>query len=564
MGRQALKKYKDPYVGYRSGWYAGHIPEYRRLAPVGGYRLGAPRRRVRVVTWAVSLLCVGVTLWVVTLNGIPQTSFGFDWGTLEGGVVSSEDTLGDPSTSEVVDGELKKQEFLDSVVIPEKSRRDDYSISLAYRRSLGELSNDSSARVPVTVGVEETRESAPSHIAHKVVSGDTFSSIVSSYNFGSTLGISLQEALARLAKAEKSVNRVLPLGAELSFTLNEQGQVEAASLRDVPGRYIQFAMLDDGKYQAQLMQEPRVTQEHVLAGKIRTSLAEAVDRIGVSYDVVDDFVDLFSDRVVFHRDLHKGDEFVVVFRDEHLEDGTTLGNSQIIAASLTVKNRNLTAVRYLGSDGKVRYFNEKGELLGNTFLRYPVKFSRISSHFSYARFHPILKRNKPHNGVDFAAAVGTPVRSVANGVVTFAGWNGAAGKMVKIAHSKRYSTAYLHLSKIDKGIKKGARVDRGAQIGAVGTTGRSTGPHLHYSFYDNGKYVDPLKIALPTIDDLSKGNKIDKRYLQQAIRSLEHYKSWDSADSSDSGAGLADEGSWLAGVLEKLKASVRFGLKETR
>ncbi|MCB0334600.1 MAG: M23 family metallopeptidase, partial [Bdellovibrionales bacterium] len=148
-----------------------------------------------------------------------------------------------------------------------------------------------------------------------------------------------------------------------------------------------------------------------------------------------------------------------------------------------------------------RYYDEAGESIGNYFLRYPVRFSRISSVFSTSRFHPILQRRKVHNGVDFAAPTGTPVRSVADGIVLSASYNRASGNMVKIRHTNKYSTAYLHLSRIAKGLRKGQRVKRGEVIGAVGSTGYATGPHLHYSLYENGRYVDPMKTKLPKMPE---------------------------------------------------------------
>jgi murein DD-endopeptidase MepM/ murein hydrolase activator NlpD len=141
----------------------------------------------------------------------------------------------------------------------------------------------------------------------------------------------------------------------------------------------------------------------------------------------------------------------------------------------------------------VRYFDEKGEMPTKAFLRYPVQFTRISSVFSHARFHPVLQISRPHNGVDFAAPIGTPVRTVGDGVVLFAGWNKSGGNMIKIAHDSRYTTEYMHLSKISSNVRKGSRVTRGSVIGALGNTGLSSGPHLHFGLFDKGKYVDPMK-----------------------------------------------------------------------
>jgi murein DD-endopeptidase MepM/ murein hydrolase activator NlpD len=153
-------------------------------------------------------------------------------------------------------------------------------------------------------------------------------------------------------------------------------------------------------------------------------------------------------------------------------------------------------VRYVAKDGAVRYFDEKGEMPTKSFLRYPVQFTRISSVFTHARFHPVLKISRPHNGVDFAAPIGTPVRTVGDGVVTFAGWNNGGGNMIRIAHDSRYTTEYMHLSKIAQGVKTGVRVARGSVIGALGNTGLSSGPHLHFGLFDRGSYVDPMKAKI--------------------------------------------------------------------
>jgi murein DD-endopeptidase MepM/ murein hydrolase activator NlpD len=148
-----------------------------------------------------------------------------------------------------------------------------------------------------------------------------------------------------------------------------------------------------------------------------------------------------------------------------------------------------------------------------------VRFSRISSQFSKSRFHPVLKRRRAHNGVDFAAPIGTPVRSVADGVIVSAGYAGGSGNMVKIKHGARWQTAYLHLHRISKGIRKGLKVTRGQVIGSVGKTGLATGPHLHYSLYDRGRYVDPMKTQLPKMP--GKYDPIPESKLKKAILKLE-------------------------------------------
>jgi murein DD-endopeptidase MepM/ murein hydrolase activator NlpD len=134
------------------------------------------------------------------------------------------------------------------------------------------------------------------------------------------------------------------------------------------------------------------------------------------------------------------------------------------------------------------------------FLKSPIRYSRISSRFTTKRFHPILQFNRPHLGVDYAAPIGTPIRAVGDGVIMSAGRNGGAGNMIKLQHNSTYSTAYKHLNGFAKGIHSGARVHQGQIIGYVGTTGLSTGPHLHFEFFQNGKYVDPLGRKFPSAE----------------------------------------------------------------
>jgi murein DD-endopeptidase MepM/ murein hydrolase activator NlpD len=164
-------------------------------------------------------------------------------------------------------------------------------------------------------------------------------------------------------------------------------------------------------------------------------------------------------------------------------------------------------VRDVASDGTVRYFDEKGEMPTKAFLRYPVQFTRIGSMFSHARFHPVLKISRPHHGVDFSAPIGTPVRTVGDGTVVFSGYTPSTGYMVRIAHSSQYTTEYMHLSKISSDAKKGARVSRGSVIGALGNTGLSTGPHLHFGLFDRGKYVDPMKAKVIQVAPAIKAPK---------------------------------------------------------
>ena len=361
---------------------------------------------------------------------------------------------------------------------------------------------------------------------HVVKRGDTWGSIANRYGFSVVDSHRLDKTLRSFAKKEP-FSGMLRVGQALTF-FTSNGEVEEVRLSPRLGTEVALVRADDAEgFVPSKSEMERVSRERVGTGTIsrsQSSFAMAARAVGMEYDIVDDLVDVFSDRINFRRDFRLGDSFSVVYDEKRLADGTITESGPVLAAVIEVGGKAFYAIRHVGSDGQARYFDREGKHIANTFLRYPVKFSRISSRFNKARFHPILKRYRPHNGVDFAAPTGTPVRSVADGVITFAGWKGPAGKMIKIKHTHRYSTAYLHLSRIDKGIRKGARVKRGERIGAVGTTGRSTGPHLHYSFYDRGRYVDPMKIKLPRVENLNAKQRISKKKLNRALATLEHYR----------------------------------------
>ncbi|HBF87384.1 MAG TPA: metalloendopeptidase [Bacteroidales bacterium] len=201
-------------------------------------------------------------------------------------------------------------------------------------------------------------------------------------------------------------------------------------------------------------------------------------------------------------DLQKGDYFKVLY-DEQYVDSVSIGISKIHAIYFNHSGHDFYAFPFV-QDSIESYFDEKGKSLKKAFLKAPLRFARISSHFSNSRLHPVLKIRRPHHGVDYAAPVGTPVQSIGDGKVILAEHKGGAGKMVKIKHNNTYTTAYLHLSKFGNGIKSGAHVRQGDVIGYVGSTGLSTGPHLDFRVYKNGTPVDPLKMESPPVEPVKK------------------------------------------------------------
>ncbi|HVS02270.1 MAG TPA: peptidoglycan DD-metalloendopeptidase family protein [Thermoanaerobaculia bacterium] len=222
-------------------------------------------------------------------------------------------------------------------------------------------------------------------------------------------------------------------------------------------------------------------------GVIESSLAGAMVRHGVPQEVAYGLAEVMRWDVDFNRDLRAGDRFQVIYEEVHL-DGELHRVGNVLAAGLWNRGRMLEAFRF-GDDG---YYDAEGRPLKKMFLRSPMQFSRVTSKFSHRRFHPVLKRYRPHYGVDYGAPTGTPVRATADGVVTFAGWDRGGGKTIKLRHPNEYLTAYLHLSRFAGGVERGARVRQGEVVGFVGATGLATAPHLDYRVQHRGRWIDPL------------------------------------------------------------------------
>lgn len=241
---------------------------------------------------------------------------------------------------------------------------------------------------------------------------------------------------------------------------------------------------------------PLVPQTRLGSGTIRSSLWAATDDAQLPDAIASQLIEIFSGDVDFHRELRRGDTFSVVFEALTADDQPITWNEatgRILAAEFVNHGRELQAVWFHdASKGKGAYFAPDGKSLQRAFLASPLAFSRITSGFAQ-RFHPILQSWRAHNGVDYSAPTGTPVRVVGDGIVDVAGRQNGYGNVVQVQHANGRSTLYAHLSRID--VRQGQRVEQGQSIGAVGATGWATGPHLHFEFRVNGQFQDPLTIA---------------------------------------------------------------------
>ena len=304
---------------------------------------------------------------------------------------------------------------------------------------------------------------------------------------------------------------------------------------------------DEGEWVGRL--EAKVYRREVarFSGTIENSLWQSITERGASPELVVLFADIFAWTFDFLTDCREGDHFE--FLVEALYDGDEFVDyGAILVARYDGKRGKVEGVRYRTNGGKPEYFASDGESLQKIFLRSPLNYRRISSGFTTARFHPILKKYRPHLGIDYAAAKGTPVVTIGDGVVVQKGWNGGFGNYVAVRHNGTYTTTYGHLSKYGNGIRQGVRVSQGQVIGYVGSTGLSTGPHLDFRMKRVGKFVNPLKIAVPSADPVPEKERRDfyqtSNFYLAALRVLP-----DGADRNDHG-----------GIVPSLLASARSGL----
>ncbi len=257
------------------------------------------------------------------------------------------------------------------------------------------------------------------------------------------------------------------------------------------------------------LQEQNVTLEPRLlmrSGKIQGSLFGATDAADVPDRVASEMAEAFSGDIDFHKDLRRGDHFSVVYEAFYFE-GQLIRSGRLLAAEFINQGKSHQALYFRDAQGRDGYYTADGQNMKRAFLKSPMPFTRISSGFSNSRYHPVLKEWRSHKGIDYAAPTGTPVRAVADAVVDFAGVQGGYGNLVILKHQGVYSTAYGHLSRYGKGIKRGARVSQGQVIGYVGATGLATGPHLHYEFRVAGVQKNPLALKLPTSYPLDARSK---------------------------------------------------------
>lgn len=242
------------------------------------------------------------------------------------------------------------------------------------------------------------------------------------------------------------------------------------------------------------------------SAKINSSLFGATDAANIPDHIAIQLADIFESEINFHTDLRRGDRFNVIYEGSY-DQGELIKSGEVLAAEFVNNGKVYRAIGFRDSNNQMQYYTPEGKSIHKSFLRSPLEFSRVSSGFSVARFHPVLQRMRAHKGVDFAAPTGTRIKASADAVVDFVGTKGGYGNVIILKHDNGISTVYGHLSRFAPELRRGSKVTQGQMIGFVGMSGVATGPHLHYEFLINGKHQDPMKVALPKNNTIQGGNK---------------------------------------------------------
>jgi murein DD-endopeptidase MepM/ murein hydrolase activator NlpD len=338
--------------------------------------------------------------------------------------------------------------------------------------------------------------------------------------------LSKQESLKILAELKKyiNINKCKPNEFyEITYSTDTAIEQTWTNFKFFPeGQY--FYSIDkstDNVITSEKLELQTTSQTFEVSGTIESSLWESMSNSEIKPAIILNYADMFAWHIDFLTDCRPGDTYKLIYEVKTLEKKDTVLSSEIIAGQYITATSTNTAIRFTNSKGDEGYFDENGKSVKSAFLKAPLQFKRISSYFTKKRFHPILKYYRAHEGIDYAAPIGTPVSAVGDGTVTKSQYSGGYGNLVIIKHPNGYETYYGHLSKYGKGIKKGVRVKQGQVIGYVGSTGLSTGPHLDFRIKKNRSFFNYLTMKMPPTYTLTGKDKEDfDLYKQELINKL--------------------------------------------
>ena len=363
----------------------------------------------------------------------------------------------------------------------------------------------------------------------KVSAGENFKVALQKF------GLSAEEAASASAAAQRAFNlRQLREGNTITVGRSVEGALREIDYKIDSNRMLKIVPEENG-FKASVNEIPSKTEIVAVKGRVDDSLFNAVEDAGESPELALRLAQIFGYDLDFSTDPRQGDSFRILLEKKRYTNGETAGYGKIFAAEYENAGRRYQALLFHDPTGRPGYYSAEGKSLQKAFLRSPLKFGApVTSHFSRARLHPILKVYRPHMGTDYGAPVGTPVQTIGSGRVIFAGRKGGEGNMVHIAHSNGYETMYLHLSRMF--VRPGEHVDIGKTIGLVGSTGLSTGPHLDFRILQRGQYKNFEKLGLPPSDPVSKKNWPDFSALREKWLPLLKNPELLQANAADSNA----------------------------
>jgi len=328
-------------------------------------------------------------------------------------------------------------------------------------------------------------------VDYYVAEGDTLSVILEAQNIKNAEAFEMINAFDLVHSVSK-----IKLGNKISINFNENGESV---------KFLQYQIDNETVLKLEKIENSWVGREEAIAyqietvkvqGEINSSLFETGVDLGLDFATILKMSDILSGEIDFSSDIQKGDSFKILFEKRFLY-GEFVMDGKVLAVEFSNQGKVLHSYRFFNGE-KDDYYNEKGESMRKAFLKSPLNFRYISSGYSSGRYHPILKRVMTHYAIDYAAASGTPVISVGDGKIAFAGWKTGYGYYVIVSHANSYVTQYAHLSGFAKEIRSGVKVEQGQTIGFVGSTGYSTGPHLDFSMKKNGTFVNPMTVNIPS------------------------------------------------------------------
>lgn len=338
----------------------------------------------------------------------------------------------------------------------------------------------------------------------EIKSGDALSSVMEKEGIGQT------EAREIIKAMEDHFDpRRIKIGQKIAMHFDETAD-QAQQFREMAIKLDSLKTLvvarADRGFNARIDEKQVEKKLKAKQATIEVSLSGSAEKAGIPQAIVAEAIRIYSWNVDFQRDIRANDALEVLYESYETAEGHVAKNGNILYAKLTLGGREIPLYRFEMQDGRIDYFQPDGRSIKRTLMKTPINGARMSSGFGKRR-HPVLGYTKMHKGVDFAARTGTPIFAAGDGVIEKAGWFSSYGKYVRIRHNSQLKTAYAHMSKIKSTLKPGTRVTQGQVIGYVGTTGRSTGPHLHYEVLSNGRQVNPRSVNLPTGEELTGNDK---------------------------------------------------------